>query len=180
MDKVEFNDKNKIKTQAINMLKKAKIVISKNEIKNMELADFGLEKIRTCGLQIITYVNEDRYCAKEIVVLSEQTCPEHRHPPREDDQKGKKETFRCRYGKLYLFVEGEPTGNPEVTPPKGDEEYYNAAKQIILKPGMQYTLPPNTKHWFQAGPEGAIVSEFSSSSDDASDIFTDPRIIRVD
>jgi D-lyxose ketol-isomerase len=33
-------------------------------------------------------------------------------------------------------------------------------------------------HWFQAGPEGAVVSEFSSASDDESDIFTNPNILR--
>ena len=35
-----------------------------------------------------------------------------------------------------------------------------------------------TRHWFQAGPEGAIVSEFSTRSTDDQDIFADPRIKR--
>jgi D-lyxose ketol-isomerase len=48
-----------------------------------------------------------------------------------------------------------------------------------LKPGDQYTLEPDTPHWFQAGPEGAIVSEFSTRSTDEADIFTDPRIKRA-
>jgi D-lyxose ketol-isomerase len=48
-----------------------------------------------------------------------------------------------------------------------------------LQPGEQYTIPPNTLHWFQAGDEGAIVSEFSSPSRDEFDIFTDPRIVRI-
>ena len=48
-----------------------------------------------------------------------------------------------------------------------------------VSPGDQYTIPPNTLHWFQSGDEGAIVSEFSSTSRDESDIFTDPRIKRV-
>ena len=34
-------------------------------------------------------------------------------------------------------------------------------------------------HWFQAGDEGAIVSEFSTRSRDEFDIFTDPRIRRA-
>ncbi|MFL5665945.1 MAG: D-lyxose/D-mannose family sugar isomerase, partial [Ktedonobacteraceae bacterium] len=33
-------------------------------------------------------------------------------------------------------------------------------------------------HWFQAGDEGAIVSEFSSPSYDEFDQFIDPRIYR--
>jgi D-lyxose ketol-isomerase len=50
---------------------------------------------------------------------------------------------------------------------------------VILKPGDQYTLPPNTLHWFQAGPEGAVVSEFSTRSRDDADIFSDARIQRA-
>jgi D-lyxose ketol-isomerase len=33
-------------------------------------------------------------------------------------------------------------------------------------------------HWFRAGAEGAVVSEFSTSSTDEQDLFTDPRIGR--
>jgi len=41
------------------------------------------------------------------------------------------------------------------------------------------TLPVGTKHWFQAGDEGCVVSEFSSASIDEEDIFTDPRVRRI-
>ena len=33
-------------------------------------------------------------------------------------------------------------------------------EQVVLQAGEQYTIPPNTWHWFAAGPDGAIVSEF--------------------
>jgi len=52
------------------------------------------------------------------------------------------------------------------------------AGNIALGPGEQYTIPPNTLHSFEAGDEGAIVSEFSTTSRDALDVFTDPRIVR--
>jgi D-lyxose ketol-isomerase len=51
-------------------------------------------------------------------------------------------------------------------------------REVVLQPGDQFTIPPNTLHWFQAGPEGAVVSEFSTHSTDENDIFTDPRIRR--
>ncbi len=38
---------------------------------------------------------------------------------------------------------------------------------------------PNTWHWFKADAAGAIVSEFSTTSRDESDEFTDPRVARV-
>lgn len=50
--------------------------------------------------------------------------------------------------------------------------------EIELKPGEQYTIFPNILHWFQAGDEGAIVSEFSTTSRDEFDIFTDLDIKR--
>jgi D-lyxose ketol-isomerase len=50
--------------------------------------------------------------------------------------------------------------------------------EIVLGPGEQFTIPANTLHWFQAGDEGAIVSEFSTRSRDELDVFTDPRIVR--
>jgi D-lyxose ketol-isomerase len=36
-----------------------------------------------------------------------------------------------------------------------------------------------TKHWFQAGPDGAVISEFSTTSRDHADIFTDAAVQRV-
>ncbi|EMH4004539.1 D-lyxose/D-mannose family sugar isomerase, partial [Providencia stuartii] len=51
---------------------------------------------------------------------------------------------------------------------------------ILLKPGEQYTIKPNTLHWFKAGSMGAVVSEFSSESRDEFDIFTDPRVRRLE
>jgi D-lyxose ketol-isomerase len=155
------------------------IVLTPEERKNIEIADFGLGDLEKQGLELITYVNNERYCAKELVLFSRQTCPEHRHPPVGSDP-GKMETFRCRWGKVYLYVEGEPNANKmKAQLPEGSEAYYTVFHEIELNPGEQYTIPPNTLHWFQAGVEGAIVSEFSSTSRDEFDIFTDPRIRRL-
>ena len=90
------------------------------------------------------------------------------------------ETFRCRWGKVWLYVEGEPADKPACKPPAGSEDYYTVFHEIALEPGQQYTVGSDTLHWFQAGEEGAVVSEFSSSSTDENDIFTDPRIQRVE
>ena len=168
-----------IKEKTYEYFKSSNIVLTEMEIKNIEVADFGLNNIEEVGLQLVTYINNDRYCAKEMVLFPGQTCPEHRHPSRADGSEGKMETFRCRKGKVHLFVEGELTTESEAKPPKGYEQYYTAFKEIVLKEGEQYTIQPDTLHWFQAGKSGAIISEFSSNSDDASDIFTDPNIKRL-
>jgi D-lyxose ketol-isomerase len=57
-------------------------------------------------------------------------------------------------------------------PPREGED------EIVLHPGEQFTIPPDTLHWFQAGDDGAVVSEFSTQSRDDLDVFTDPRVVR--
>lgn len=164
--------------RAAKMLAEAGIALTPEERDNIEVVELGLGDLTRTGLEIVVYVNNDRYCAKELVLFGGQTCPEHRHPPVGDDP-GKTETFRCRVGRVWLYVEGPPAAKPARRPPAGDEKYYTAFHEVELKPGDQYTVPPDTLHWFQAGEEGAIVSEFSSPSRDESDVFTDPRIKRV-
>lgn len=161
--------------RAIEMLKAAGIAITADEADNLEVADFGLGRLASEGLELVVYANNDRYCAKELVLFPRQTCPEHKHPPVQG-RPGKQETFRCRTGEVYLYVPGTPASAPKAKVPT---QHYTVFHEIVLKPGDQYTLPPETKHWFQAGSEGAIVSEFSSPSVDEADIFTDPNVKRI-
>jgi D-lyxose ketol-isomerase len=157
-------------------LAEAGIVVTPEEEEAIEVADFGLGDLDRTGLQLIVYVNSERVCAKELVLFPGQTCPEHRHPPHEGSP-GKEETFRCRRGLVYLYVEGEPTGETKARPPR--PEHYTVRRQVVLKPGAQFTIPPDTLHWFQAGPDGAVVSEFSTQSRDELDVFTDPEVERA-
>jgi D-lyxose ketol-isomerase len=166
------------KKRTLEYFKKAGIILTKEEKEKIEVSDFGLDELESTGLELLTYVNTERCCAKELILFPHQTCPEHRHPPVEGEQ-GKEETFRCRWGEVYLYVEGESVANPRAIAPIGREKAYAVWHEIILKPGEQYTLCPNTKHWFQAGPEGAVVSEFSTKSRDEADIFTDVDIQRI-
>ena len=139
------------------MLDQAGIVMTDAERAGIEVADFGLGRLDELGLQLLVYVNTERVCAKELVLFPGQTCPEHRHPPVEGSP-GKEETFRCRTGSVVLWVDGHG--------------------EMQLRPGDQFTIPPDTLHWFRAGDEGAIVSEFSTRSRDESDVFSDPAIRR--
>ena len=159
---------------------RAGIVITPDEAALIEVADFGLGELETIGLELITYVNTDRVCAKELVLFPRQTCPEHRHPP-VSGEPGKEETFRCRWGEIYLYTEGEPVdrNSARAKLPSHREDVYTVWREIVLRPGEQYTLPPNTLHWFQSGDQGAVISEFSTRSRDESDFFTDPEIRRA-
>jgi D-lyxose ketol-isomerase len=135
----------------------AGVVLTPSEQEAIEIADFGLGRFDEVGLALVVYVNTERVCAKELVLLPHQICPEHRHPPVGTDP-GKEETFRCRTGLVRLRVDG--------------------AGEVTLRPGEQFTIPPDTLHSFQAGPDGAIVTEFSTHSRDELDVFSDPQIVR--
>lgn len=138
---------------ALGLYEKAGIVLTPAEKANLEVAGFGLDDLEHIGLQIVVYINTERVCAKEMALLPGQACPEHKHV----GAPGKEETFRCRFGKVLLDVEGD---------------------EIVLEPGEQYTIYPGTKHSFRAGPEGAVISEFSTKSMDETDVFTDARVVR--
>jgi D-lyxose ketol-isomerase len=156
-------------------LAEAGIALTPSEVDAIEVADFGLSRLDETGLEVVVYVNTERVCAKELVLFPRQLCPEHRHPPFAGTP-GKEETFRCRSGVVYLYTEGEPAPRPAARVPA--DGVFTVWREIVLRPGDQYTIPPDTLHWFQAGDEGAIVSEFSTQSRDDLDVFTDPRIQR--
>ena len=96
--------------RALAMLANAGFVLTPEEQADMEIQDFGLGELERTGLQLVVYVNTDRYCAKELVLFPRQTCPEHWHPQVKGIP-GKMETFRCRWGRVLLYVAGEATPN---------------------------------------------------------------------
>lgn len=169
--------------QAAAAMRGAGIILRDDEAARLEIADFGLDRYEQFGLAIHVYVNTERCCAKELVMLPGQICPEHRHPPI-DGEPGKEETFRVRQGEVRLFLPGhkKESGEREAAlqwVPADKRDTVTVFKCVHLRPGDQYTLKPNTPHWFVAGAEGAIVSEFSTRSRDEADVFTDAAIRRV-
>jgi len=168
---------------AATAMRQAGIVLRDDEAAALEIADFGLGRFAQFGLAIHVYVNTDRCCAKELVMLPGQICPEHRHPPIAGEP-GKEETFRVRQGEVFLFLPGHKQGSNEKANalshvPTDKHGAFTMYRCEHLLPGTQYTLKPNTPHWFVAGKQGAIVSEFSTKSRDEADIFTDAAIQRV-
>ena len=163
--------------QSLDLFHRAGLVITPAEQEGIEVADFGLGDFEGTGLGVLIYVNTQRVCAKELAMLPRQTCPEHRHPS-VNGRPGKEETFRCRWGEVYLYLPGDASQPRRSNPPAGRESTYTVWREVVLKPGDQYTLSPDTLHWFQAGDQGAVVSEFSSTSTDEADVFTDLDIQR--
>jgi mannitol-1-phosphate 5-dehydrogenase len=167
--------------QAAAQMRAAGLSLRDEEAAAIEIADFGLGRYEQFGLAIHVYVNTKRCCAKELMMLPGQSCPEHRHPP-VDGELGKEETFRVRQGEVFLHLAGD-FGEAEKAAalarlPADKRDTVTVFRTVHLKPGDQATLGPNVKHWFTAGPQGAVVSEFSTRSRDEADIFTDAAIVR--
>jgi len=158
------------------MLKKAGIVITDEEVKKIAAADFGLSHLEKEGAQILTFLETDRVAFKIIALFPNQTMPEHWHPPVGDDP-GKEETIRVISGPLFFFIPGDENIR-EGFIPEGKEAYYTVRHELVMNPGDQITVEPGKVHWFQSGIEGAVLYSISSTARDILDRFTDPEIVR--
>ncbi|NLX12770.1 MAG: D-lyxose/D-mannose family sugar isomerase [Phycisphaerales bacterium] len=165
------------KNQSVHMVRRAGILLNQHEIDEMDVADFGLNDLMVEGGQMFTLMNTDRVSAKVIALFPGQTLPEHWHTALGEDP-GKQETIRVVMGQLYFCQEG-PDTLKKATIPKAKHQCYTARNEMVMSPGDQITIEPGTRHWFQAGAEGAVLFSFASSARDALDPFTDPEIVRV-
>jgi D-lyxose ketol-isomerase len=162
--------------RAAAMIQNAGVRIKAEEIARISVADFGLSNLEEEGAQILTFFSTDRVSAKVIALFPKQTLPEHWHPPVENDP-GKQETIRAVDGTLYICIPGQDTLESAAIP-AGKEDVYTCRHEVVMKMGDQLILEPGTKHWFQAGEEGAVMYSFSTCARDALDKFTDPKVVR--
>jgi len=166
--------KAKLKTEEI--IRKAGIKIIPKEAEKIEVTDFGLNNLNKEGAQILTFFNTKRVSAKVIAMFPYQTMPEHWHPSVKDDP-GKEETIRAIDGTLHIYIPGENNVQYGFIP-EGKDNCYTVRHELVMKPGDQITLEPRTKHWFQAGKEGAVFYSISTCARDLLDRFTDPDVVR--
>jgi D-lyxose ketol-isomerase len=159
------------------LIRESGIPITDKAMEKVEVADFGLSRLDTEGAQILTLIATDRITVKIIALFPSQTLPEHWHP-RVGEDPGKEETVRVISGTVRFYIPGDESMS-EGFVPDGKEDAYTVRHELILKPGEQITLQPGTKHWFQAGNEGAVMYSFSTVARDVLDCFTDPHIDRV-
>ncbi len=162
--------------KSIELIEAAGIHLTEEDKEKITAADFGLNKIKEEGVQILTLFDTDRMAAKILVLLPYQTEPEHWHPPVGDDP-GKEEVIRGIWGDLVFFIPGPDTLKQGFIV-NGKEDCYTMRNEIVIAPGDQLILPPGTKHWFQAGERGAVMYSFSTKVTDLKDQFTDPDIVR--
>ncbi len=121
---------------------------------------------------------KDNYASLEIFLLPGQMIPEHWHVPLPaENVPVKMESWHVRWGSTCTYGEGQPTAKLAVKIPECEEKYVTVRREKVLKLGEVTGLTrPEQKHWQQAGPEGAIVTETSTFHSGAAVRFTDPRI----
>ncbi len=161
---------------AADLIERAGIFITPEEKEKIVAADFGLNQLRTEGVEILTLFETSRLAAKILVLFPFQTEPEHWHPTVGTDP-GKEEVIRSLWGDLYFYVPGEANLKQGFIV-EGKNHCYTMRHEIHLKPGEQLVLPPGTKHWFQAGASGAVMYSFSTTVRDVLDQFSDPGVVR--
>ena len=62
---------------AIEYLDKAGIALTTEEQDTIEINDLGLGEYEQTGVALVVYFNDEKYCAKELVLMPRQTCPQH-------------------------------------------------------------------------------------------------------
>lgn len=173
---ISEKERKRARRDAAHLLEKAGIPLGEGELEKIEVIDFGLGNIEVEGLQLVTMFETDRMAGRILIMTPSQTEPEHWHPPFGGNP-GKQEIIRAFWGEVrfYLPGEGEISKGFIVN---GKEDLYTLRREVILLPGDTLILEPGSKHWFQAGVEGAVFYSFSTTVKDGSDGFTDPKVVR--
>jgi D-lyxose ketol-isomerase len=164
----------------LRFLEAAQYPISQRLRKEMWMSDYGLGHFTEVGSGGVFWINnqKDNYASLEIFLLPGQMIPEHWHVPLPAEKVPvKMESWHVRWGSTYTYGEGEPTEKLAVKIPECQQKFVTVRHEKALQLGEATGLTrPEQKHWQQAGPEGAIVTETSTFHSGAAVRFNDPRI----
>jgi sialic acid synthase SpsE/quercetin dioxygenase-like cupin family protein len=117
---------------------------------NFELSHhYGIDNFRKIGATIVNCINNKEYCKKIIIVLPNQSHPEHYHNI-------KHESFMILYGTIIMNLNGT------------DIECY---------PGDILTVERGVKHSFRSN-EGCIFEEVSTTHVIGDSYYTDNNILK--
>lgn len=163
-----------VRSEYSDLLVKSGFPISKNELEMLEVNDLGLGDIRKEGFAFIDILRTNRLRITILMLLPNQSLPQHVHPPYEEEI-GKEETIRVIFGQTKVYSAKDNQEHDPILIPTGKEKYYTARHETKLEQGQQFTVTPNTNHWFQGGNEGAVNICFQNRVDETRNIFFDPK-----
>lgn len=166
-NQVEVFDRQKRIREIYDKLKKFMIdsKVALPEKFNISLSHhYGLDKFEEYGAALITFINNEDYAKKLIVILPKQKHPQHFHIQ-------KRESFTPLYGELELTL---------LNKNKTQEDF---EKSIIfcdiktLKEGDFYTVEREVPHSFTS-TFGVIFEEVSTSAIDGDSYYEDQLIMK--
>jgi len=162
----------------LDFLKRRGYPVDDNIAGKVFVSDFGLGRFTEVGLGVIIWCGDEKYgyTGLDIFLLPGQVIPEHWHV-RVGDIPEKMESWLVRHGEVYACVEGPDTPNRRARLSSADAAHFAVKNERTLRVGdVAGITRPMEKHWMQAGPQGAIVSEFSTFHTGEAVRFTDPKV----
>ena len=142
------------------------------------VTDFGLGRFTDAGLAAIVWHGDEKYnySGLDAYLLPGQIIPEHWHVKVRDIPE-KMEVWLVRSGEIYTYAEGAPTPNMRAMLTDADAAHITVKSERILRVGEVAGISrPLEKHWMQAGPQGAIFTEFSTFHTGEAVKFTDVKV----
>jgi D-lyxose ketol-isomerase len=146
--------------------------------KKLFVSDFGLGRFAEAGLGVILWWGDEQhnFSGLDAFLLPGQTIPEHWHVKVRDIPE-KMEAWLVRHGEIYTYAEGDHTPNMEAKLAAADAANVTVKSERILGVGEIAGISrPLEKHWMQAGPQGAIFTEFSTFHTGEAVRFTDAKV----
>jgi len=171
-------DQDAAKRAYLDFLKQAGYPVNDTIAKKLFVSDFGLGRFTEAGLGAIVWWGDEKnnYSGLDAFLLPGQIIPEHWHVKLGNIPE-KMEAWLARYGEMYAYAEGAPTPTIQAKIAAGDAPYLTVKSERILRVGdIAGISRPLEKHWMQAGPQGAIFTEFSTFHSGEAVKFTDPKI----
>jgi len=142
------------------------------------VTDFGLGRFTDVGMGVIVWHGDEKYnySGLDAYLLPGQIIPEHWHVKVRDIPE-KMEVWLVRNGEIYTYAEGAPTPNMRAKLQDADAANITVKSERILRVGEIAGISrPLEKHWMQAGPLGAIFTEFSTFHTGEAVRFTDAKV----
>jgi D-lyxose ketol-isomerase len=162
----------------LDFLKKSGYPVNATIAKKLFVTDFGLGRFTEAGLGGIVWWGDEKYnfSGLDAFLLPGQIIPEHWHV-KTGNISEKMEAWLVRYGEVYTYAEGVPTPKMQARPAAADAAHITVKSERILGVGdIAGISRPLEKHWMQAGPQGAVFTEFSTFHTGEAVKFTDPKI----
>ena len=158
-------------------LQKTGLAFRPDELAGIEVADFGLGELaeqRGADLD----AGEQREDRRQAAGAHPRPNPPGARASAAGILRGQRGDAALRVGRALPLRPRRADAEPEGASAGRTRGHVHGLARTLLRPGDQITFEPNTPHWFQAGPEGAVVWSFSTKAVDVQDVFTDPQVAR--